>query len=574
MDQTIEQLEKSIRDMSFAYYEGKPIVSDYVFDQFLRELKLKDPDNIILDMVGLGYKVIGDKRLHGIVTGGLEKINEKDSRYQNYKNLLVTPKYDGLSVTLYYKLGVLVDALTRGGDSGFGKPIIHNIINAAKKFSLFNVDSTIKAISCEVIVELLKFKECLSFEYELPRSAAAGIAQTKSVSIYNEYLSLMPYRIYYHDGTELAITDEASQLLFSKVADVPFTTWKKSPKELEVWVNSLDYPQDGVVLGDAVALKFDTEVVETTVLNIERNISKLGHLIPVLNFKPVRLYGTTVSRCTLVNEGWVELHKVGPGSQIKVTKANQIIPQFIENLTPVDYVSPVECSACGGPVRREGDHLLCVNSCGSERSRILAFLFTHAPLLGYSEAIIDKILDLRRVETFDQLIDRLGNLSTKGFTYHERIYIEYLNKTFSDNLFIQDLLKSLNLPGVGDAWSEKLSHHVINHVKKFKHLPSTVNCNVVESIDRNRDLILKVYDRFGWRDKVDTSKEKMPVTITGKLSMTKDEFCNKYNLKQVTINNSKLLIYANGESTSMKMTNAKKIGAQLFSEDEFVKKFF
>ena len=163
MDKTVEQLEKSIREMSFAYYEGNPIVSDYIFDQTLRELKDKDPDNVILDMVGLGYKVIGDKRLHGIETGGLEKINENDSRYKNYKDLLVTPKYDGLSVTLYYKLGVLVDALTRGGDSGFGKPIIHNIINAAKKSSLFNVDSTIKAISCEVIVELLKFKECLSF---------------------------------------------------------------------------------------------------------------------------------------------------------------------------------------------------------------------------------------------------------------------------------------------------------------------------------------------------------------------------------------------------------------------------
>ena len=66
MDKTVEQLEKSIREMSFAYYEGNPIVSDYIFDQTLRELKDKDPDNIILDMVGLGYKVIGDKRLHGI----------------------------------------------------------------------------------------------------------------------------------------------------------------------------------------------------------------------------------------------------------------------------------------------------------------------------------------------------------------------------------------------------------------------------------------------------------------------------------------------------------------------------
>ena len=124
MDKTVEQLEKSIREMSFAYYEGNPIVSDYIFDQTLRELKDKDPDNVILDMVGLGYEVIDNKVLHDIVTGGLEKINENDSRYKNYKNLLVTPKYDGISVVLYYTKGLLIKALTRGGDSGFGKPII------------------------------------------------------------------------------------------------------------------------------------------------------------------------------------------------------------------------------------------------------------------------------------------------------------------------------------------------------------------------------------------------------------------------------------------------------------------
>ena len=72
---------------------------------------------------------------------------------------------------------------------------------------------------------------------------------------------------------------------------------------------------------------------------------------------------------------------------------------------------------------------------------------------------------------------------------------------------------------------------------------------------------------------MDTTKKKTLVTITGKLSMTKDKFCDKFNLKQVSINESKLLIYANGDSTSNKMTNAKRVGARLFSEDEFVKSF-
>jgi len=56
--------------------------------------------------------------------------------------------------------------------------------------------------------------------------------------------------------------------------------------------------------------------------------------------------------------------------------------------------------------------------------------------------------------------------------------------------------------------------------------------------------------------------------------MTKDEFCNKFNLTQVGIGESKLLIYANASSMSNKMQAAQKIGARLMSEDLFVKLFY
>jgi hypothetical protein len=69
--------------------------------------------------------------------------------------------------------------------------------------------------------------------------------------------------------------------------------------------------------------------------------------------------------------------------------------------------------------------------------------------------------------------------------------------------------------------------------------------------------------------KIETT-EKTKVTITGKLSMTKDEFCNKHNLVQTTIKESNLLIYANASSMSSKMQAALKSGAKLMSEDVFI----
>ena len=563
-----EELEKRIRDMSTAYYEGTPIVSDKVFDEALNALKQKDPDSRIFDMVGWGYEVSGDKRKHRVKTRGLPKIQEGSPDYENYSGLLVTPKFDGISATLYYNKGSLEEALTRGGDSGMGKPITHNIIGATKRAGIFNVPSYVKAISCEVVVKISDFEKLQG--YELPRSAAAGIVQTKSVNDDNQYLTVCPYRIHFNDGEEIAIMDDATKAMFHDVVKVSCCYWTKNPKDLEVWVNSLDYPQDGVVLGDRVALKFKTEVVETEVVSIERNISKLGNLIPVLNLKPVRLYGTKVSRCTMVNEGWVESHKVGIGSVIKITKANQIIPQFIETVIPVDYKPLTECPNCHGPLTRYGDHLFCANNCNSEKARIFAYIFTHASLLGYSDATIEKILSLNNITDFDGLLNKLGNLTNGGLTNHEKEYLTFLNDKFNKNLYLHDVLSSLNLPGVGTTWSVKLADNLENYLVSGKVFPFNVNYNVLESLDNNKDLILKVLNRFKWVKKMETSGNKTKVTITGKLSMTKDEFCNKYNLEQTPIKESKLLIYANASSTSNKMQAALKGGAKLMSEDEFV----
>lgn len=571
----IESLERKIREMATAYYEGRPIASDQVFDQTLEELRSIDPNNKVLSTVGWGYEVKGEKRPHKIETRGLDKIKEDSPAFSLYWKFPVTPKYDGISVVLYYdENGVFEEALTRGGDSGFGKPVTHNLLTAVKKKGLFTVDSEILAVSCEIIVSIDNFNSHLSSTYELPRSAAAGISQTLYAHPDNKYLEIMPYKIHFRSGRYLAVESHDSCTEFNKIVKVPYTTCGTSTKELESWVNSLGYPQDGVVLADKVALKFDTEIVETEVIAIKRNVTRLGNLIPVLDLKPVRLYGTTVSRCTMVNEGWVESAGVGPGSIVKITKANQIIPQYIETVESVPYVAPTECPSCRGPLSRDGDHLVCVNNCLSESSRISSFVFTFAPLLGYSSAALNKILQCNKISTFDQLLERVGFLTSEGLTEHETTYLNFVNSTFLGTLDKRYLLASLNLPGIGWTWSEKLAPHLDYYLTTSQGFPFYVNYNVFDSINENQELIRKVRSRFDWE--IPSPKapgDQVKVTITGKLSMTKDEFCKKYNLVQVGLNESKLLICSDPNSSSNKMQTARKIGASIMTESEFVKNF-
>jgi len=274
----------------------------------------------------------------------------------------------------------------------------------------------------------------------------------------------------------------------------------------------------------------------------------------------------------MVNESWIRSHKIGIGSIIEVTKANQIIPQFVRNLEQKTPEEVVECPGCGGPVHFDGTNLFCTKNCQSDLFRIYGFLNTHAQKLGYSTSTIDKILSVNGITSFDQMIEKLGFLSSDGLTDHEKIYLEFLNQSFSRPLIIQNLLVSLNIPGVGLTWSKKFAHDVIPYLEGKKSVDYVFD-HVLESVNRYRDLILRVYRRFSWRDQEETADRKLNVTITGKLSMTKEEFCKKYNLVQVPLDKSKLLICADKSSNSNKMKEARARNFLILSEEEFLEKF-
>ena len=105
----------------------------------------------------------------------------------------------------------------------------------------------------------------------------------------------------------------------------------------------------------SIAFKWQDEVSETTLREIEWSASKTGLLNPVAIFDPVEIEGTMVSRASLHNLSYVEDKTLLVGDTITVYKANMIIPQIAENLTPHNIwnsgdVVPKACPVCGGQV--------------------------------------------------------------------------------------------------------------------------------------------------------------------------------------------------------------------------------
>jgi DNA ligase (NAD+) len=576
---TSVQLDAFIRKSARSYYEGNPIVPDDIFDYAIEILKVKDPTSPLPYSVGFGYEVDGTKLPHRVQTGSLPKTHSLDNIPDD---VYATPKFDGISAVIYFnRNGNLDSVLSRGGDSAQGEPIAHNLLYFLNKTGLNKMPTEVTAISGEIVVKISSFLKSLAQPdgpYALPRSASAGIARTQYLHEFNQSLEFMPFRIHFRDGSHAAIKDEQSTkkfLNYCKV-EVPYVKVDQTTtvEDLHEWVKKFDYPTDGVVLWDDVALKFPTEAKETVIKKIIWNTPKSGNLIPVAYFDTVKLYGTNVSKCTLVNGTWVRQHKLGTGAKISVTKANEIIPQFLENLEEVTPEIPTTCPLCGGPTQWglnswDKDHITCKNKCAVEKFRIFNFVFHHAALLGYANSTLSKILDENNIKTFDDLLEKLGELESVNLTDHEQKFLDHVNTKFKGKLASAKLLESLNLQGLGSEWSTKLAPHVISYLHNGNGFPFTVNTNIIQAINDNRSLILKVYNRFNWSD--DSSNGHLiPVTITGSLSMKKSDFCQKFGLVQVPIGKAEFLITADVNSTSNKMTEARKRGVKVMTERDFI----
>jgi len=109
----------------------------------------------------------------------------------------------------------------------------------------------------------------------------------------------------------------------------------------------IDEPLDGVVisfphtyrdiLGEndhdpewSIAIKFIPEEVVTEVIGIEWNVSKLGEVIPTVLVKPVWIDGSTVSRVSGYNYGYIIKNKIGEGTIVTIAKAGDIIPEIVK----------------------------------------------------------------------------------------------------------------------------------------------------------------------------------------------------------------------------------------------------
>ena len=316
-------------------------------------------------------------------------------------------------MALRYENGTLVTALTRGDGRNFGEDVTAN----AKV-----IDDV--ALTLRHPVEYLELRgevymtnaafEAVNEKQELlgkktfanPRNCAAGTLRQLDAAVTRErHLSFFVFNIQDIRGKELATHQEAYDFLESCGVTVIQHRFVCKDRQ-EVWQaiqtigemrGSLPYDIDGAVIkvnnlalrqqlkdtaknaGYQVAYKYPPERKETKLQTIELSVGRTGKITPTAIFEPVRLCGTTVSRCTLHNQDFITNLDIRLGSTLLIEKSGEVIPKCVgvvaEKQPPDSQVFqiPMVCPVCGSPaVREDTADIKCVNlNCPAQLERLI-----------------------------------------------------------------------------------------------------------------------------------------------------------------------------------------------------------
>jgi DNA ligase (NAD+) len=310
MSNVIEFLNRAARQ----YYTGNPIISDEQFDSLA--------DAVGYNQVGAKQHVNVKKHYHRMYS--LQKFYEDETKVRplaGVLNLCMSPKIDGAAVSHLFIEGHHVQSLTRG-DGIEGRDVTEKFqaSDLIPKF-LNNAPQVF-----QVTGELAAPKTV-----ENARNYAAGALNLGSVDEFRtRAVTFFAYACFpYTHGTFDADLRYLKSQGFNTVQDTGIHE---------------EYPTDGVVfrINDnavfeeqgytskhpkgAYALKERQECVETELLGVEWQVSRLGKVTPVALLKPVHIGDALVSRATLNNIGFIESLDLSIGDIVGVIKGGEVIP--------------------------------------------------------------------------------------------------------------------------------------------------------------------------------------------------------------------------------------------------------
>jgi DNA ligase (NAD+) len=541
-------------------------------------------------------------------------------------------KFDGLTLNLTYRDGVLVQAATRGnGVTGEGilaqvKTIKSVPLNIPFKEGLIEVQGE-GIMNLSVLAD---YNTRAAEPLKNARNGAAGaLRNLNPKTTADRRLNAFFYNVGYSEGVQFADHQQMMDFLRSNRFKVnPYLTYfsdfdevTEQLAEIEESRSGLDYLIDGAVIKVtdfrirevlgytdkfprwAVAYKFEAEETTTILESVSWNVGRTGKVTPLARVEAVELAGVTVQNCTLNNVGDIERKnlKFALGTRVFIRRSNDVIPEILGKVTEEsdgeEIIFPENCPACGYPLEMRGAHLFCNNKLDCKPqiiSRITHFASRDAMDIEtfsdktagqlHEELNVREPADLYELN-FDQLVklDRFGEKKAENLL---RALEESKGRDLASFLF------ALGIPNTGKATTRMLADHYRSleavmsaTAEELSGLPD-IGGIVAESIMNyfadpfvvtsiNRMLALGVEAKAPEAPRaVNTSSffTGKTVVLTGSLQkLTREEAAGRLEALGAKVSGSvskKTDLVIAGEKAGSKLAKAQQLGIQVIEDED------
>ena len=405
---TPSQIEDKLIAANMAYAKGMPFMTDIEYDKLWQELRKFKPDSPILYHTAHNTED-QDEVPHKRPIRGTNKafttteLKPFMMRYGS-NELIFEPKYDGCAAVLYAGKETYSSRLILEGDGIAGRDISHHIPNLFFSFMPKHFESV------ELIIPTPGWDKSFGSN---PRNTIAGWLARKELPYVNLVQAISHNygelnNTYTFDGNYDKLEERLLYLhnKWSKLYPIDGIMIKVKDEKKRIISGD-----NGTTFNWSIAWKPPIQTKETTVVDIEWNVSRTGRVIPTVIYEPIELCGTINSRATGNNAKWIESHKLQIGNKIIVGKAGEIIPKILasenESLDIIYNDHLFYCPVCDSQLELVGVDLICNDlDCIAKLNKRLEYFYSDK---GMEVKTIGeyRIADLLQNETIRQtLIDK------------------------------------------------------------------------------------------------------------------------------------------------------------------------
>ena len=605
------QLSGILREANKAYYNQTPFMTDNEYDIVKEFIEKKYPSNKAI--VEIGAQVERNKVTLPYPMGSMDKIKPDTGALGNWTTKFKGPyilscKLDGVS-GLYTTEGAEPKLYTRG-DGLVGQDVSH-LIPYLRLPKTKNV-----VIRGEFIIPKAVFDTKYKTKFANPRNMVAGIVNHKTMNEAVNDLHFVAYEVIKPNKKPL----EQMQILTT--LDVEVVLWKLERKlsnemlseTLVDWRKNYAYEIDGVIVANdslydkkagnpehafAFKMVLSDQIAEAKVVDVIWAASKDGYLKPRVQIEPINLGGVRIEFATGFNGAFIDDNKIGVGALIELIRSGDVIPYIRKVIMPASSSKMPSV-----PYKWNDTHvdimLEDIESNETVKEKVLTGFFRGIGVEGLSAGNIARIIeagydtvpeilnmdisDFLEVEGFkekmatklhDGIAEKVdaaslvtimsaSNIFGRGFSEKklELIMDAYPTVLLTKESDAQKIAKITQIKGMAEKSAEAFVERIPDFIQFIKDagLIKKLAPEKKKEVDAGHPLFGKSIVMTGFRD---ADLQNILKEVGAKLgsSVSKNTFI-------LLVKNS-----PEGEDTG-KAAEARKLGIQIMTPEQFIKKYF